>query len=109
MAWRAVNDRDHRAVVNLMVLTMDIEKAMKNPGKVYGTPEVLGASTELTGAQKRAILLQWKNELQQPQAADDESMQGHEAAASANAECLRRVTNLLSGLDTDEMHAARAR
>lgn len=86
---------------------MDIEKAMKNPGTVFGTPEVLSASTELTAGQKRAILLQWKDQLQQLQAADDESMQGTEAAAGANAECLRRVTSILSQLDAERERAAK--
>jgi hypothetical protein len=80
---------------------MDVEKAMKNPATVFGTPEVLNASTELTAGQKHAILLQWKDQLQQLQAADDESMQGADGTAGANAECLRRVTSTLSRLDAE--------
>lgn len=86
---------------------MDIEKAMKNPSATFGTPEALSASTELTADQKRAVLLQWKDQLLQLQAADDENMPGIGAAASANAECLRRVTSLLSRLDAERQRAAK--
>jgi len=47
---------------------MDIDKAMKNPASIFGTPEALSESRELTPEQKRAILLQWKDQLQQLQA-----------------------------------------
>jgi hypothetical protein len=73
---------------------MDFQLAMKNPVATFGTPEVLEASTELTVAQKRAILLQWKDQLTQLQAASDESMTGPESQG-AGAECMRRVVNAL--------------
>jgi hypothetical protein len=44
---------------------MDVETAMKNAGSVFGTPEALSESSELTSEQKRAVLLQWKDQLQQ--------------------------------------------
>ena len=78
---------------------MNIQQAMKNPATVFGTPEVLDASTELTPAEKRAILLQWKDQLQQLLIADEENMLRADAIAGANAECLRRVTDILSRLE----------
>jgi len=75
---------------------MDLDSAMKNPGTVFGTPEALCGSTELTPEQKRAILLQWKDQLQQLQAADDEGMQKSEPAAGATGDLLGRVTSALS-------------
>jgi hypothetical protein len=80
------------------VLIMDMDRAMKNPGSTFGTPEALEASAELTTEQKRAILLQWKDQLLQLQAADDENMPGPETTGGATADCLTRVTTLLSKL-----------
>ena len=59
---------------------MDIARAMKNPPSTFATPEALSESSELTADQKRRVLLQWKDQLQQLQAADDEGMQQNEAA-----------------------------
>jgi hypothetical protein len=81
-------------------LTVNIEKAMKDPSTVFGTPEVLDASPGLTAQQKRTILLQWKDQLLQLLTADDESMLGGKTSANANADCLQRVTNVLARRDT---------
>ena len=78
---------------------MDFQQAMKNPGQMFGTPEMLEASAELTVAQKRAILLQWKDQLAQLQSASDESMTGPESQGSG-AECMRRVVDAMIRLDT---------
>jgi len=75
---------------------MDIDRAMKNPASVFGTPEALGESSELTAEQKRAVLLQWKDQLQQLQAADDEGMQRTEAPRDRTEDLLGRVTSVLS-------------
>jgi hypothetical protein len=80
---------------------MDIDKAMKNPASVFVAPEALSESSELTAEQKRAILLQWKDQLQQLQAADDEGMHRSEAAAGTTGDLLRRVTSILSGIGGD--------
>jgi hypothetical protein len=80
---------------------MDIDRAMKNPASTFGTPEALSASSELTTEQKRAVLLQWKDQLQQLQAADDEGMQQNYAAAGTTDDLLRRVTSSLSRIDAD--------
>ena len=77
---------------------MNIEQAMKNPASTFGTPEALEASTELSAVQKRAVLMQWKDQLQQLLTADEESMLRADAKAGANAECLRRVTDILTRL-----------
>jgi len=80
---------------------MDIDRAMKNPASVFGTPERLSESSELSAEQKRAVLLQWKDQLQQLQAADDEGMQKSEPGAGSTGDLLRRVTSALSRIDAD--------
>ena len=80
---------------------MDLETAMKNPGSVFGTPEALSESRELAPQQKRAVLLQWKDQLQQLQAADEEGMQKSGPAAGTTAELLARVTSALSRIEAD--------
>jgi hypothetical protein len=77
---------------------MNFQKAMKNPMGAFGTPEVLEASAELAAEEKRVILLQWKDQLQQLLIADDESMLRADAVPGANAECLQRITNILTRL-----------
>ncbi|HKE45125.1 MAG TPA: hypothetical protein VKB41_11385 [Steroidobacteraceae bacterium] len=79
---------------------MDLDLAMKNPGATFGTPEVLEASTDLNTEQKRAILMQWKDQLQQLQTADDENMAGPDEEPHAElAELLKRVTTVLARLN----------
>jgi len=68
---------------------------MKNTAGVFGTPEAVLESNELTAEQKRAVLMQWKDQLEQLQAADDEGMP---AAASTTDDLLRRVSSILSGI-----------
>jgi hypothetical protein len=80
---------------------MDIDRAMNNPASVFATPEALSDSGEVTAEQKRAILLQWKDQLQQLEAADDEGMRRNEAAASATDDLLGRVTSILSRIDAE--------
>ena len=76
---------------------MDYRQALKNPGKMFATPEALESSAEFDDAQKRAILVQWKDQLEQLQRASDESMLGPESNG-AGADCLRRVVDALSRL-----------
>ena len=80
---------------------MDIDRAMNNPASTFATPEALSESSELTAKQKRAVLWQWKDQLQQLQAADDEGMRRKEAAASTTDDLLGRVTSILSRIDAD--------
>ncbi len=77
---------------------MNIQQAMKNPNVAFASPEVLEESTEFSSAQKRAILMQWKDQLEKLLIADDESMLKANASAGANADCLRRVTDILTRL-----------
>lgn len=77
---------------------MNIQQAMKNPNVVFASPEVLEASKEVTAVQKRAILTQWKDQLEKLLIADDESMVRTGAKAGENADCLRRVTDILTRL-----------
>jgi len=85
---------------------MDIDRAMSNPASVFTTPEALSESSELTAAQKRAVLLQWRDKLQQLQAADDEGMRRNEAAAGSTDDLLGRVTSVLSQIDADSKRAS---
>ena len=78
---------------------MDIDRAMKNPASIFATPEALSESRELTAEQKRAVLLQWKDQLQQLQAADDEGMRQNYAAESTTDDLLKRVTSTLTRID----------
>lgn len=78
---------------------MDYQQALKNPGKMFnGAPEALESSTAFNAAQKRAILLQWKDQLVQLQRATNENMPGPESDG-AGADCLRRVVDALIRLD----------
>ena len=77
---------------------MTFQQAMKNPWATFRTPEVLEASTEFDAGQKRAILLQWKDQLTKLQTASDESMLGPESNGSG-AECMRRVVDALIRLE----------
>ncbi len=77
---------------------MNFQEAKKNPMGVFGTPEALESSTEFSSEQKRVILMQWKDQLLQLLTADDESMLRHNAKAGANADCLRRITDILTRL-----------
>lgn len=78
---------------------MDFQEALKNPGKMFGgVPEALESSHAFDTAQKRAILLQWKDQLMQLQRATNENMPGPESDG-AGAECLRRVVDALIRLD----------
>ena len=81
---------------------MDIDKAMKSPGSVFDTPEALGASGELTPDEKRAVLLQWKDQLQQLLTAEEEGMQRKEAGTAASSDLLRRVTSVLSDMEAQQ-------
>lgn len=79
---------------------MDYQLALKNPGKVFeGVPEAVESSTQFDAVQKRAILLQWKDQLIQLQKATGENMPGPESNG-AGAECLRRVVDALTRLET---------
>ena len=78
---------------------MDLESAMKNPAGAFGTPETLRASTALTTEQKRDVLLQWKDQLEQLQAADEEGMQKSAPGTGATGDLLTRVTSALSDME----------
>jgi hypothetical protein len=77
---------------------MNIQDAMKNPGRAFPSPEAIEASLELNTEQKRAVLRQWKDQLQQLMVATEENMPGPESASGVNADCLRRVVDALTRL-----------
>lgn len=79
--------------------TIDIDQAMNNPARTFGTPEAIEEADGLTHAQKHAVLLQWKDQLQQLMVATEENMPGPESASGTNADCLRRIVDALSRLD----------
>ena len=85
---------------------MDIQQAMKNPNVVFASPENLELSRELSAMEKRAILIQWKDQLQQLLVADEESMLNANSGAGASAECLRRVTDSMTRLPLREARGA---
>ena len=74
---------------------MDLQVAMKNPARTFDKPESVESSSELSAGQKYAVLMQWKNQLEQLMVATEENMPGPETASGANAECLRRVVDAL--------------
>ena len=78
---------------------MNFQDAMKNPGRAFGSPEVLESSQHLTTAQKHAVLLQWKDQLEQLMTATGENMPGPETASGVNAECLLRVVDAMTRLE----------
>ncbi len=78
---------------------MNFQDAMKNPGRTFGSPEALETTLALTAKQKRAVLMQWKDQLQQLMVATEENMPGPETSSGINADCLRRVVDALSRLD----------
>ena len=78
--------------------TLDLAVAMMDPGRSFRTPELLESSDELSARQKRALLLQWKDQLEQLMTATGENMPGPETASGDNAECLRRVVDAISRL-----------
>lgn len=80
-------------------MTMDFKEALKDPGRMFaGAPEALESSAAFDPAQKRLILLQWKDQLVQLQRATGENMPGPESNG-AGAECLRRVVDALTRLE----------
>jgi len=86
---------------------MDFPQALKNPGRMFRAPEDVEASTEFNAAQKRAILVHWKDHLVQLQKATEENMPGPESDG-VGADCLRRVADALTRLTT-ERHSAGSR
>lgn len=77
---------------------MDLQDAMNNPARAFGSPEAIEASSELSAQQKHSVLLQWKDQLQQLMVATQENMPGPETASGVNADCLRRVVDAISRL-----------
>ena len=77
---------------------LDLASAMKNPGRTFGSPEVLEASTDFSDEQKHDLLLQWKDQLVQLMTATSENMPGPETVSGINAECLRRVVDAMARL-----------
>ena len=77
---------------------VDFKEAMRNPSGTFKTPAALEASSELTDEQKRKILVQWKDQLAQLQAASDENMPGPESDG-ARAEFMRKISDALIRLD----------
>lgn len=75
---------------------MDLQTAMNNPAKAFDTPEAIESSTEFTNEQKHAILLQWKDQLEQLMVATEENMPGPESRSDVNADCLQRVVDALT-------------
>ena len=73
---------------------MDLEQAMKNPGRTFKNPQAVCDSRELTREQKQAVLTQWKQQLELEQTADSENMQA-EGGAGKGADMLQSVSKAL--------------
>jgi hypothetical protein len=73
---------------------MDFRQALKDPDRMFSSPEAVESSTEFDAGQKRAILVHWQDQLVQLQKATGENMPGPESNG-AGAECLRRVVDAL--------------
>jgi hypothetical protein len=78
---------------------IDIDAAMMDPAATFGTPEALEESAALSREQKHALLLQWKDQLQQLLVATEENMPGPGTAGDLNADCLQRIVDALTRLD----------
>ena len=76
----------------------EFASAMKDPGRTFGSPEALEVSRNFSDEQKHAILLQWKDQLQQLMVATEENMPGPETSSGMNSDCLRRIVDALSRL-----------
>lgn len=77
----------------------NLDRAMKNPHRYFGgSPAAVCDSAELSREQKRAVLTQWKNQLEQEQAADNENMQG-EGVPDVGAQTLEQVSKALLRLE----------
>ena len=79
--------------------SMNVQDAMKNPARLFSSPEAIESSSELSAEQKHAVLLQWKDQLQQLMVATEENMPGPESSSGVNADCLRRVVSALTRID----------
>ena len=53
---------------------MNLQDAMKNPARFFSSPEAIESSSVLSAEQKHAVLLQWKDQLQQLMVATEENM-----------------------------------
>ena len=85
---------------------MNLEHAMKNPNSSFASPEAVADSPEFSVREKTAILAQWKDQLTSLLIADEEGMFRTDEAArlkgGANADCLRRVTDVMARLARQE-------
>ena len=88
------------AAAELRMSTLDFARAMKNPARPFGSPEALEASITLSAEQKHAVLLQWKDQIEQLLTATEENMPGPETNSGMDADCLRRVVDALSRLES---------
>jgi hypothetical protein len=79
--------------------SLDLQDAMKNPARFFNSPEAIESSSELSAEQKHAVLLQWKDQLQQLLVATEENMSGPETGSGVNADCLQRVVSALTRID----------
>jgi hypothetical protein len=79
--------------------SMNVQDAMKNPARFFHSPESIESSSEFSPEQKHAVLLQWKDQIQQLMVATEENLPGPETSSGVNADCLRRVVSALTRID----------
>ena len=77
---------------------MNLQQAMKDPMAAFASPEALETLIGMAASQKHAILVQWQDQLRKLLIADEESMLRVDGKSGGSADCLRRVTDVLTRL-----------
>src|SRR6185369_13868369 len=77
------------------------EKALPDVSKVFAQPEEIFRATDLTEAQKVALLKQWDTDLRLLMVASEENMTGAAAAGRMTAELLQSVHKVMTWLGHD--------
>ena len=74
------------------------DKALTDVSKVFGRPEDILSATDLTEAQKVALLKQWDTDLRLLMVASEENMTGTAAPGRTTAELLQSVHKVMTRL-----------
>jgi hypothetical protein len=77
------------------------EKALPDVSKVFAQPEEIFRATDLTEAQKIALLRQWDTDLRLLMVASEENMTGAPGPAGTPAELLQSVHKVMTRLGHD--------
>lgn len=83
------------------VTAVDLGAALRAPEKVFRHPLEVLHCPELSEADRVAILLNWKQSIEQLQSASDENMP-NQTGSSDVSEMLAAVTNAMTELDAEK-------